>query len=71
MLEITCPICGKPMHVADVTQWPSFPFCSRKCRIIDLGRWLDQEYRLSAPIAEDGGEEATLLENDNPPHSSA
>lgn len=24
--------------------WPHFPFCSYKCRIIDLGRWVDGTY---------------------------
>jgi len=26
--------------------YPDYPFCSRRCRIIDLGRWLGEEYRV-------------------------
>jgi endogenous inhibitor of DNA gyrase (YacG/DUF329 family) len=28
-------------------EWPYFPFCCRRCRLIDLGRWLDEDYRLA------------------------
>ena len=39
-----CPICGKPTE-------PGFrPFCSARCRLIDLGRWLDGSYRV--PVTE-------------------
>lgn len=35
-----CPICGKPSV-------PGFrPFCSARCRTIDLGRWIDERYRI-------------------------
>jgi endogenous inhibitor of DNA gyrase (YacG/DUF329 family) len=27
-------------------EWPHFPFCSRRCRLIDLGRWLGEDYRV-------------------------
>jgi uncharacterized protein len=30
------------------------PFCSERCRLLDLGRWLDEEYRVPAePISDD------------------
>jgi len=29
-------------------EWPQFPFCSRRCRLIDLGRWLGEDYRISS-----------------------
>jgi len=35
-----CPICGKPMVARHR------PFCSARCRTIDLGRWLDDSYRI-------------------------
>ena len=41
------------------TTWeanPDRPFCSEKCRLIDLGRWADEEYRLAtneSPMSED------------------
>ncbi|MBU8897814.1 DNA gyrase inhibitor YacG [Corallococcus sp. H22C18031201] len=39
-----CPICKKP--VAPRAENPAFPFCSRRCRAVDLGRWLGEEYRM-------------------------
>jgi endogenous inhibitor of DNA gyrase (YacG/DUF329 family) len=27
-------------------EWPDYPFCSAKCRKIDLGRWLDEKYTI-------------------------
>jgi endogenous inhibitor of DNA gyrase (YacG/DUF329 family) len=30
-------------------EYPDFPFCSARCRKIDLGRWLDEKYRISSP----------------------
>jgi uncharacterized protein len=45
-----CPICGKPATAA------SRPFCSERCRDVDLNRWLSDSYRL--PAAKDGDEDA-------------
>jgi endogenous inhibitor of DNA gyrase (YacG/DUF329 family) len=36
------------MHGQGPSEWPDYPFCSRRCRLIDLGRWLKEEYRLPA-----------------------
>jgi hypothetical protein len=38
-----CPTCGKRFRM-DETDAP--PFCSQRCRLIDLGRWLDEEIGL-------------------------
>ena len=39
-----CPICGKP--AASRSENRTFPFCSTRCRQIDLGKWLDEDYRI-------------------------
>jgi endogenous inhibitor of DNA gyrase (YacG/DUF329 family) len=36
-----CPLCGKPF---DPKRSPAMPFCSERCRLIDLGRWLGEDY---------------------------
>jgi endogenous inhibitor of DNA gyrase (YacG/DUF329 family) len=46
MPQIRCPTCGNPF---DSEHTDSMPFCSRRCRNIDLGRWLDEEIRLPLP----------------------
>jgi endogenous inhibitor of DNA gyrase (YacG/DUF329 family) len=33
-------------------EWPEFPFCSARCRLIDLGRWLGEDYRIATPAHE-------------------
>jgi len=40
-----CPQCGK--EVKDPTQ-PSKPFCSDRCKLIDLGKWISGEYRIAS-----------------------
>lgn len=41
-----CPICETLVPVHSVT----FPFCSERCRMIDLGNWLGGDYTISRPI---------------------
>jgi uncharacterized protein len=42
-----CPICKAPVDEADAGKEGSFfPFCSDRCRLIDLGRWLDGKYAI-------------------------
>jgi uncharacterized protein len=44
MISVRCPICDRLMHSATSAEWPQFPFCSARCRLIDLGRWLGESY---------------------------
>ncbi len=47
MAQHCCPICQQAMPGSSATQgaeWPNYPFCSRKCRLVDLGRWLNGTY---------------------------
>jgi endogenous inhibitor of DNA gyrase (YacG/DUF329 family) len=46
MIQVRCPICDKPMQAQSLAELPYYPFCSKRCRLIDLGRWLDESYRL-------------------------
>jgi len=48
---IRCPICEKQF---DPATSPAMPFCSERCRQIDLGRWLREVY--SVPIERDPDE---------------
>ena len=44
MPQPSCPVCRKP--VLRRSENPSYPFCSPRCRAVDLGRWLGEEYRV-------------------------
>lgn len=42
-MKIICPTCKK------ITTWeenPWRPFCSERCKLIDLGKWATEEYRI-------------------------
>ena len=41
-----CPICKKEVQPDD----PEAPFCSERCRIIDLGNWASEKYAISTPL---------------------
>jgi uncharacterized protein len=44
-----CPICSKPVTAPDPSipkHLRFFPFCSERCRLVDLGAWLDADYRI-------------------------
>ena len=41
-----CPICKKDV----TTESEFFPFCSERCKIIDLGNWASEKYVISTPV---------------------
>lgn len=43
-----CPICNEP--VAEDNAF--LPFCSKRCKLIDLGKWIKGDYKISRPIEE-------------------
>lgn len=43
---VKCQICRKPVAFED----PYMPFCSDRCRIIDLGNWASGKYVISTPL---------------------
>ncbi len=44
--EVPCPTCGKPVPWTEESRWR--PFCSERCRLIDLGEWIDETRRIPA-----------------------
>jgi endogenous inhibitor of DNA gyrase (YacG/DUF329 family) len=48
-----CPVCGKP-----VLQPANRPFCSSRCKAVDLGRWLGGTYAIPGEPVEDEDKEA-------------
>jgi len=49
---MTCPTCRRRGVVKEGNK--VFPFCSERCQLVDLGRWLSEEYRI--PIESEEGE---------------
>jgi endogenous inhibitor of DNA gyrase (YacG/DUF329 family) len=50
--SLRCPTCRKIVLRSD----PEFPFCSDRCRVIDLGKWASGGYVISTPINNVGEE---------------
>jgi hypothetical protein len=59
-----CPTCGRQVSApgalsttgvpgADRAAAALFPFCSERCRLIDLGKWLDGEYRIPCEMTDE------------------
>jgi len=45
-IKVRCPICKKQVKRAAT----DFPFCSERCRTIDLGKWASGDYVISSPV---------------------
>jgi len=53
MRTVACPACGKAAPFTPENKWR--PFCSERCKVIDLGDWASERYRV--PVAETDKEE--------------
>ena len=51
MVAPRCPSCRR--EVLPREENPSFPFCSPRCRAVDLGKWLGEEYRIADQVPEE------------------
>jgi len=45
-MKASCPICKRP---TDSEAQAEFPFCSERCRLLDLGNWASEKYVISSP----------------------
>ena len=52
---VACPNCGNPVPWTPESEWR--PFCSERCRLIDLGEWLEERHRISEPSEDDSPRE--------------
>ena len=58
--SLRCPVCRKIVLRTD----PEFPFCSDRCRLIDLGKWASGGYVISTPITDPEALESVIDEQD-------
>jgi uncharacterized protein len=47
-VKLRCPTCKQAVQ----TKNPDFPFCSERCRLIDLGKWASGAYVISSPVTD-------------------
>jgi len=48
---VTCPTCQK--RVKWTASNPNRPFCSERCKLIDLGAWADEQHTIPGDVSED------------------
>lgn len=60
---VACPTCREKSEFSPTNRWR--PFCSERCKLIDLGAWANEEYRVAGKSAVD--EDGLILEEDLPP----
>ena len=58
--SLRCPTCRKIVLRAE----PDFPFCSERCRLIDLGKWASGGYVISTPITDPEALESVIDEQE-------
>lgn len=61
--EVACPTCGRPVAWTPESRWR--PFCSERCKLIDLGEWIDETRRIPAEEEQPASEEGA---GGDPPH---
>ena len=71
MATLVCPICGNKVTVASKEEAPYRPFCSARCKQVDLGRWLSEAYvireRLPGDLSPELKPDETAAEPDADP----
>ena len=53
MSKIKCRNCGKELIYNVISDISTFPFCSERCKLVDLGLWFDEERRIEEPTTSD------------------
>lgn len=51
---VKCPTCGKPVEWSEASKFR--PFCSERCKMIDLGAWASDRYVVPGGAAEEAEE---------------
>ncbi len=49
--KVACPSCGRPVQWSEASTHR--PFCSQRCRLLDLGDWLSAAHHIPGPRLED------------------
>lgn len=57
-----CPTCNNPVRWENN---PYRPFCSERCKLVDLGRWVSEEYRVPGQQISTGDSEGSEEQGEN------
>lgn len=53
MRTFTCPTCRQRVKSTQPADEAHYPFCSHRCQMVDLGKWFDEQYRVSRQMFEE------------------
>jgi endogenous inhibitor of DNA gyrase (YacG/DUF329 family) len=53
--KVACPMCGKAAEYSPSNPWR--PFCTERCKLIDLGEWASERYRIAVEEPDEGAPE--------------
>ncbi len=48
--SVDCPECGKALVFQKTHEHSFFPFCNKRCKLLDLARWFRGEYSFERPL---------------------
>jgi len=60
MLTVKCPTCGRHVEWTEASTYR--PFCSNRCRLIDLGAWFSEEHAIAGDPVIEGEDPQPLQE---------
>jgi endogenous inhibitor of DNA gyrase (YacG/DUF329 family) len=63
MPTLPCPTCQKPVEWSAAAKWR--PFCSERCRLIDLGAWMSERHAIPGEELQPGDESAPAPAQDS------
>jgi uncharacterized protein len=55
-MQWQCPICRRP---TDSDKDADFPFCSERCKLLDLGAWASEKYVVTEPVIDESAPETS------------
>ncbi|MHC4461001.1 MAG: DNA gyrase inhibitor YacG [Planctomycetota bacterium] len=64
-----CPVCQRAVKVSTQEQSEEtkyFPFCSRRCKLVDLGVWLDAKYKIISELQSQESDKPADTSSDTP-----
>jgi uncharacterized protein len=62
---VKCPTCGRPLEWSE--QSPYRPFCSERCRLVDLGAWFSEQRGVPDDAPAEGWDGAKDTDDADPP----
>lgn len=60
MIEVSCPICARKVEWSPTQKFK--PFCSERCKMIDLGDWATEAYKVPCQPVDDDAFDEDLMQ---------